>query len=163
MNSKIKNHDTKKIINQRLSIFDTNKSLEEISNEFIEKLNKDNKPEDHIKFIQFSAFNLFDVFNKPDNTKNEFLNKLDIKNIKHMNKKYISLKNELLNYEKQLIQEYEDNIEFITEEKDNYFKNQIKEKFSQKCYDLRKEQSLYTIKILYNFFKQNNIKPTEMF
>lgn len=151
--------DMTDIIMEKLSIFKSDSNLEDVNKVFIDKLNEDNRPIDHIKFIIKSPFNSYDVFNRPDAPRDEFLNSSDDIELKNLNERFIKLKNELSEYSDALKEKY-NNIPELLDNNESEESVVFIEKFGKKCYKLRKDQSLHTIKILYNFIKNNNIDIT---
>jgi hypothetical protein len=148
--------DMTDIIMEKLSIFKSEHSLDEVNKSFIDKLDEDNSPIDHIKFIIKSPFNSYDVFNRPDAPRDEFLNSSDDTELKSLNERFIKLKNELSVYSDTLREKYNNDPELL-DNNDSDESVIFIDKFGQKCYELRRDQSLHTIKILYNFIKNNNI------
>ena len=151
--------DMTDIIMEKLSIFKSDSNLEDVNKVFIDKLNEDNSPIDHIKFIIKSPFNSYDVFNRPDAPRDEFLNSSDDIELKNLNERFIKLKNELSEYSDALKEKY-NNIPELLDNNESEESVVFIENFGKKCYELRKDQSLHTIKILYNFIKSNNIDIT---
>lgn len=144
------------IVLEKLSTITSCDTLDDAFKIFTEKLNKNHTPIDHIKYIMRTPFNSYDVFNKPDAPRDKFLDDVDAAELKSLNERFIKLKSELHEYSNSLKHKYNEDLEKLDENESDESAVFI-EKFATKCYELRKDHELHTVKILYNFLKNNKI------
>lgn len=143
-----KNPNVKDIVLERLSIFYdmSNKTLEDIQAEQIVKM--DLIPfEEHVKQVFVAPKALQDVFDKDTNDEFSTMDESD----KETN---LILQDELIVLQAELREYYYDETR----------RDQILDKFGQRCKDFRIRQLNHAVKLLYDLFKAHEVKsPDEIY
>lgn len=143
-----KNPHVKDIVLERLSIFYDmpNKTLEDIQSAQLIKMNLI-PLEEHIKQVFVTSFAIQDVFDKDGNDEFNTMDESD----KETN---LALQDELVVLQAELREYYYD----------ESLRDQIIDKFGERCKDFRIRQLNHGVKLLYDLFKALSVEnPTEIY